>query len=130
MDEEWRKEAHKQITKIAKSIAEGMGAKCDVNIVGGYPALINDIGVTKQASEFAKEYLGKNKVEDMEIRMTGEDFAYFSEKYPSTFYRLGTMNSEEKTNQPLHSPNFNIDEDAMRISGGLMAWLAYKFLNN
>ena len=129
MDEEWRKEVHKRIKKMAKSIAQGMGADCDVNIVDGYPALINDADITNSASDFAKEFLGEDNVEDMEIRMTAEDFAYFSEKYPSTFYRLGTMNPEKGTDFPLHSANFNIDEDALKLSGGLMAWLAYSFLN-
>ena len=129
MDEDWRKQAHQQIEKIAKGVAQAMGANCDVKIVGGYPALINDEEITNSASDFAKEYLGKEHVEDMEIRMTAEDFAYFSEKYPSTFYRLGTMNKQKGTDFPLHSENFNIDEDALKISGGLMAWLAYSFLN-
>lgn len=129
MDEDWRKQAHKQIEKIAKAVAQGMGADCDVNIVGGYPALINDADVTNSAVGFAQEYLGNKNVEDMEIRMTAEDFAYFSEEYPSTFYRLGTMNKQKGTDYPLHSANFNVDEDAMKISGGLMAWLAYSFLN-
>ena len=128
MDENWRKQAHKQITKIAKATAQGMGADCNVEIVSGYPALINDDKVTKQAISFAQEYLGKNKIEDMEIRMTAEDFAYFSQKYPSTFYRLGTMNKKKGIDSPLHSADFDIDEDAMKISGGLMAWLAFSFL--
>ena len=129
MNEDWRKQAHQQIEKIAKGVAQAMGADCNVKIVGGYPALINDDEVTNLAVSFAKEYLGKEQVEDMEIRMTAEDFAYFSEKYPSTFYRLGTMNKQKGTDYPLHSENFNIDEDALKISGGLMAWLAYSFLN-
>ena len=128
MNEEWRKQMQEKIVKIAKFTAEAMGGKCEVEIISGYPALINNEKITKQASNFAKQYLGNNNVEDMDIRMTAEDFAYFSQEYPATFYRLGTMNKEKGIINPLHSENFDIDENALKHSSGLMAWLAYKFL--
>jgi len=128
MNEEWRAEVHKLIKKIAQSTAEAMGAKCDVNIIDGYPFLKNDEKITADAVEFSKKYLGLSSVENMETRMTGEDFAYYSQKYPTTFYRLGTMNTKTKEVFPLHSSNFKVDEDALKNSTGLMAWLAYSFL--
>ncbi|MCK4663767.1 MAG: amidohydrolase [Bacteroidales bacterium] len=127
MDEEWRKEAHLKIEKIAKSIAEGMGGKCEVKIVKGYPFLKNNELVTEQAKSFAEQYLGKENVEDMEIRMTAEDFAYFAQKYPSTFYRLGTAGNNKISH--LHTSTFNIDENALCTGMGLMAWIAVSFLN-
>jgi amidohydrolase len=128
MNEEWRKNAHKEITKIAQQTAQLMGGTCDVNIVGGYPFLKNDVDVTEKAINFAKQFLGEENVENMEIRMTAEDFSYFSQKYPSTFYRLGTMNSNSNEIFPLHSSHFKVDENAMKNSTGLMAWIAFSFL--
>ena len=130
MNEEWRAEVHKLIKKIAQSTATAMDAECEVNILDGYPYLKNDEHITENAVNFSKEYLGENFVENMETRMTGEDFAYYSQKYPTTFYRLGTMNAQTKEVFPLHSSNFKIDEDALKNSTGLMAWLAYSFLKS
>ncbi len=129
LNEEWRTEVHKLINKIAKSTAEAMGAECEVRIIDGYPYLKNDELVTENAINFSKEYLGVNYVENMETRMTGEDFAYYSQKYPTTFYRLGTMNAKTKEVFHLHSSNFKVDEEALKNSTGLMAWIAYSFLN-
>jgi amidohydrolase len=88
----------------------------------GYPFLVNDSKVTENAKLAAKDYLGKENVVNLELRMTSEDFAYFSQQAPSCFYRLGTGNKNQKWN--LHTPTFNIDEQALSISSGLMAYIA------
>ncbi len=130
MDEEWRAEAHKEITKIASGIANSMGAECEVNIKNGYPFLINDEKVTEASKTFASEYLDNNNVLDMDIRMTAEDFAYYSQKIPATFYRLGIRNESKNITSSLHTSTFNIDEDAIKTGTGLMTWLAFSFLTN
>ena len=129
MDEDWRSEAGDKIKKIATSIAESMGATCEVEIRKGYPFLINDTHITERAIEIANDFFEKENVIDMEIRMTAEDFAYFSHKYPSCFYRLGTGNGNQNSS-PLHSTKFNINEDALMHGSGFMAWLAFSFLTN
>lgn len=128
MDEKWRAEAHRKIKEIATSIAKGMGAECDIEIRKGYPFLVNDAKVTNAAKNSAIELLGAEKVHDMEIRMTAEDFAYFSQKYPATFYRLGVKNEKKNITSPLHSSTFNIDEDALETATGLMSWMAVSYL--
>jgi amidohydrolase len=128
MDENWRAKAKEKITEIAQSIARGMGAECEVNIKHGYPFLVNDEIITGQAKAFAKSYLSAEKVEDMTIRMTAEDFAYFSRKFPVCFYRLGTGNISKGIVSPLHSSTFNVDEESLKIGAGMMAWLAWSFL--
>lgn len=129
MDENWRKEAHIKITSIAQSIAKGMGAECEVDIRIGYPYLVNDEGVTTKAIKFAQEYLGEEQIVELDLRMTAEDFAYYTQKFPSTFYRLGTTDTGGELKHPLHSPNFNIDENALKTGMGAMAWLALGFLS-
>jgi amidohydrolase len=129
MDEKWRKEAHNKIRKIAGSIAEGMGGSCEIHIEHGYPFLVNDESVTSRATKYAEEFLGSQQVEQLELRMTAEDFAYYSQAFPATFYRLGVTDKKGILDSPLHSPTFNIDENALKTGMGTMAWLAVSFLN-
>jgi len=128
MDEKWRKEAHSRMINMAQSIAEGMGASCEFEIVEGYPVLRNDPGITAKSIEFARTYLGKDYVDELDIRMTAEDFAFFAQEYPSVLYRLGVRKPEQTHPLELHTPHFDIDEEAIRTGMGTMAWLALSHL--
>ena len=125
-DEKWRFEAHQKMKNIAESICKSAGGKCDFDIKVGYPFLKNDENFTENAKNAAIEYLGEENVVDLKQRMTSEDFAYFTHIAPSCFYRLGTGNSTDNWN--LHSPSFNINENALMISSGLMSYIALKEL--
>ncbi len=120
-DEEWRKQAHNHIREIAENTAKAMGVMCDVKIDVGYPFLVNDDDTTQKCIDAAKEFLGEENVVDLEIRMTAEDFAYYSQIIPACFYRLGTSDSTG-----LHTPTFMVDETALKTGMGLMAYLAVK----
>ena len=124
MDENWRERAHKEISTMAEHIAKGMGGSCDVNILKGYPTLFNNNELTAKRRNDAVAYLGEDKVFDLDLRMTSEDFAYYTQIMPGCFYRLGTGNKEQGITAPVHNPKFNIDEEAIRTGMGLMAWLA------
>ncbi|MDF1673583.1 MAG: M20 family metallopeptidase [Vicingaceae bacterium] len=124
MNEEWRAEAHLKMKQMAVQIAESMGGKCEFNIHKGYPFLTNDKVVTGKAKDAAISYLGKENVIELELRMTAEDFAYYSQVTPSCFYRLGVKNPGEEPASGLHTSTFNIDENAIETSIGLMAWIA------
>jgi amidohydrolase len=124
MDEAWRKEAHEIIRQTASSKAKNMGGDCDVNIMTGYPALVNDEQTTVKAKKLAEEFLGKENVIELELRMTGEDFSFFAQKIPACFYRLGTGNISKGITSGVHTPTFNIDESALKTGMGLMAWIA------
>lgn len=127
-DEPWRAEAKKKIIQIATSIAEGMGGTCECRIEHGYPFLKNDETLTENAINWAKEYLGEENVLPLEIRMTAEDFSYFSQEVPACFYRLGTGNKEKGITSPIHTPTFDVDERCLAIGTGLMTWLALRQL--
>lgn len=123
MNEEWREKAHVKMKKMAEAIAESMGGKCDFRIDKGYPFLENDEKTTKIAKEAAIDYLGKENVIDLDLRMTAEDFAYYSQIVPACFYRLGVK--DVKFNHTgLHTSTFNVDEQALELSTGLMVWIA------
>jgi amidohydrolase len=128
LDESWREEAHQRMIKMAQSIAEGMGGSCDFRIDRGYPVLFNDEKLTAKAWLYAIEYLGKENVVELPLRMTAEDFAYYSQHIPACFYRLGTGNAAKKTTSALHTSTFDIDEDSLALSTGLMAWMAIREL--
>ncbi len=130
MDENWRKEAHAKMKKLAEGIAESMGGTCDFDIHKGYPFLQNNPTVTEQAKQAAIQYLGNDKVVDLDIWMAAEDFAFYSQQVPATFYRLGVRNEAKNITSSVHTPTFNIDEDALEVGAGLMAWLAINELKN
>lgn len=130
LDEDWRKEAHKHINEIATNIASQMGGQVDVNIKKGYPVLHNNEQVTEKAIAYAKKFLGESNIEQLDIRMTSEDFAYYSHKIPAVFYRLGTSDTNDNQYNPLHSSNFNINEESLKTGMGTMAYIAIQFLLN
>ncbi|KIA95498.1 N-acyl-L-amino acid amidohydrolase [Pedobacter kyungheensis] len=130
LDEEWRAEAHKRMKKMAEGIAESMGGSCDFDINKGYPFLINEEKLTANARAFAEDFLGKENVLDLDIWMAAEDFSFYSQVTDACFYRLGTGNAAKDTQYSVHTPRFDIDEDALKISTGLMAYIALKQLGN
>lgn len=129
LNEEWREEAHEKMLKLATGIAESMGGSIDFEIRKGYPFLINDERLTERTRLWAEEYVGKENVEDLEIWMAAEDFAFYSQKAPACFYRLGVRNESRGITSPVHTSTFNIDEAALETGMGLMAWLAINELN-
>lgn len=130
LNEDWRNEAHQLMKKMAEGMAESMGGSCDFDIHRGYPFLINEEKLTANARANAEDYLGKDNVIDLDIWMAAEDFAYYSQVTDACFYRLGTGNAAKQTTHSVHTPKFDIDEDALKTSTGLMAYLALKQLGN
>lgn len=128
LDEKWRKEAHDRMRKIAEGMAESMGATCDFDIRVGYPFLVNDEQLTQQTRQSAEEYLGADNVVELDIWMAGEDFAYYSQMADACFYRLGTGNVARGITAAVHTPEFDIDESALEIGAGLMAYIALRRL--
>lgn len=128
--EDWRLKAHEKMTKMAVGIAESMDASCEFKIRKGYPVLVNEESLTKQTRTFAEDYLGKENVVDLDIWLAAEDFAFYSQQIPACFYRLGTGNKERGIISPVHTSTFDIDESALELSTGLMAYLALKGLGN
>jgi amidohydrolase len=128
-NEKWRKEAHSRIESLAKSLAESMGGEVEIRIENGYPFLKNDENFTKRLMGAAMDYVGQENVVELDIRMTAEDFAFYTHYLPACFYRLGTGNPAKGITAPVHTPHFDIDEEALKTGSGLMSWLALDTLN-
>jgi len=128
LDETWRMAAHEKMKKIGESVARGMGASIDFNVLKGYPFLHNDERLTHRCRDFAVDYLGKDRVVDLDIWMAAEDFAFYSQHIDACFYRLGVGNPEKGITSSVHTPTFNVDEDSLETGAGLMAYLTCSYL--
>jgi hippurate hydrolase len=126
-DERWRKEAKEIIRKTASEIADKRGVRIDVNIVEGYPVLVNNEALTNKAGELSRQLLGEARVKEVPERMSSEDFSFFAEKYPSFLFRLGITPDGEKM-RPAHTPYFDLDESSMATGTATMAWLALNLI--
>lgn len=123
MDETWRYQAHEHIRTVIGDITHASGASADIRIEIGYPCLINNESLTNRCQAAASGFLGETQVHDLPQRMTSEDFAFYSQHIPATFYRLGT-GWEDRDNPPVHSNRFDINEEALKTGMGLLAYLA------
>lgn len=123
MDEAWRFKAHELIKKQTIELVTAMGAEADIHIDIGYPFVLNDEALGNAARKKAEEYMGAENVEETELRMGAEDFAYYSHKIPACFFRLGAGNKAKGITSGVHTPTFNIDERAIETGMGMMAWL-------
>jgi amidohydrolase len=123
MDEEWRFRAHELIRQQAIALVQGMGAEIDLHIDVGYPMVNNNEALDTIARREAAAYMGAANVLETEVRMGAEDFGYYTRQIPGCFYRLGVMNVAKGITAGVHTPVFNIDESAIEIGAGMMAWL-------
>lgn len=128
MNEAWRREAHTRMQDLAHQLVRSMGGRLDFDLAVGYPNLQNDEQLTAAARTWASEYLGPDQMVELPIRLTAEDFAYYSQVIPACFYRLGTGGPGALHRTPVHTNTFDIDEQALETGVGLMAWLALRQL--
>jgi hippurate hydrolase len=127
MDEEWRFRAHDLIRRVINGTAEALGARADVEVVTGYPSLYNHAAPTDLVRACAEDYVGAENTVELEPWPAGEDFAYFLQERPGSFYRLGVRNEDEGIVHGVHTPQFTIDEEALRVGPGFMAYLAWRY---
>lgn len=128
MTKEWREYAHKRVIEIVEGICKSAGAHCDILIDKGYPVLNNNEAKTIFAENAARELFGSDHVFKAERLMGAEDFAYYLEKVPGTFYRLGIRNVKQGITADIHNDHFTIDEEALRTGMAMQAYLAVRAL--
>lgn len=128
LDPNWRKKIFELIGEIATEAVDEYGCSCQVEIDHGYPSVMNDEALNARAEGYAQELLGEENVTTFEKRMTGEDFGYFSQKYPSLFFRVG-IGSDRFDCGKLHTSSFIVDPEALLTSTATMTWLAIQFIS-
>jgi amidohydrolase len=121
MNEEWRFVAHELIKKQTIQIAEAMGAITEIKIDVGYPFVLNDEALHDEAKKTAEEFMGVQNVSTTELRMGAEDFGYYSHQIPGCFFRLGVGNKLKGITSGVHTPTFDVDENAIEIGMAMMA---------
>jgi len=126
-DENWRSEGLALVKQLSAETEKEYGVKIDVNIAEGYPVLFNDEILTAKAIEFSTELLGKDKIETYDIRMSSDDFSFYSALAPSLYYRVGIMKKGTEMLK-LHTSDFDIDEDGLETGVANLSWLVYNFL--
>jgi amidohydrolase len=126
----WRSIVHKLLVENSKSIAELYGCECDMEILKGYPPLVNNIEATNFVKQISKEIVGENNTFDFEPKMWAEDFAYYAEQIPACFWLLGVNPSEINIMPPLHNSKLNPSEEAMINGITMLVSVAYNYLNN
>ena len=118
-----------RIESIVRGVAEGMGATYTFDYEKGYPPVVNDAAMCDLLQRAATEAIGAENVVSLKKASLGaEDFAFFAERVPSVFYRLGCLREGEKA-WPLHNGHFNPDEDAMKTGILVMTTAALRFLS-
>lgn len=121
-DERERGIIHRRIEIIAADIDARHGVKTEVTIGRGYPCVVNDEILVKQATALAKAE--KLKVEMLPLRTTAEDFGFYCKQYPSLFYRLGVGAAAGRP----HTATFFPDEAAIGVGIAYMRKLALQLL--
>ncbi len=128
MDEEWRMVGKQRIREIAVGIATAHGVEVDVEIVDGYPCVVNDPELTVRARQIAAGMWGDEQIIKLDLRMTAEDFGYYAERYPSLLFRLGTADPDGTSGGGLHTGTFNPKEEALEQGVATMAALGIALL--
>ncbi len=123
LDETWRYKAHELIRKQSAAIVTGMGAELDLHIDIGYPSVFNHEILCEKARSLATDFMGSGNVEETEMRMGAEDFGFYTQVIPGCFFRLGTGNRKKGITAGVHTPTFNIDENAIETGMGIMAYI-------
>lgn len=95
-----------------------------------HPIMVNDEALYKHAKKVGEILLGEPNVQLLPVTMGAEDFSFFSQKMPAAIFVVGTKNETLKSHQPLHSPYFFIDEEALPIGTTLNAAVAISYLDS
>jgi amidohydrolase len=126
-DEKWRAEGQALIRQIAADTGNEFSVEIDVNIAEGYPVLHNDEKLTSAAISYSEELLGKDKIEAYDVRMSSDDFSFYSALAPSLYYRIGIRKKDSEMLK-LHTADFDIDEAGLETGVANLSWLVYNFL--
>jgi amidohydrolase len=108
-----REELKLRVEQVVQGIVCSFGMDYRFDYEYGYPVLVNDTEMSKLVASACSKGIGKENVEVLRPSMGAEDFAYYLEKVPGSFFRLGCRNEEKGIVHPYHSSLFDIDEEVL-----------------
>jgi amidohydrolase len=120
--------AEKRMKEIAEGIATSMGGKAEVTYVRGYPPTVNDEEMAELVRNAAVKAVGEENVHLMKPMMPAEDFSYFLENRPGTYFMTGCGNAEKGITWPHHHPKFDLDEEAFPFGVATMVQTVLDYL--
>lgn len=123
-----REEMEGRLRRIADGIAAAYRCTAELNVDYYYPSVINHAGATDVLREAAKAIVGEENMQESPLLMVSEDFSFFQQKIPGTFYFVGVGSKEKGTDYPHHSPHFNIDDDGLPVAIAVMTSFAVSML--
>ncbi|MBN9216503.1 MAG: amidohydrolase [Mesorhizobium sp.] len=124
-----RERARRRVREILEGIAASHGASVQVDIHEGEPGVVNDGEMAELISASARACVGAENVLNMSGWTIADDFAYYSEKRPSVYFRLGIRNEAAGSIYPLHHPRFRVDEAALKVGAATLATAVTRFLS-
>jgi len=107
----------KRLKQITEATCLATGASFEIDYLRGYDAVWNHPNETKYLKEVAAEVVGEDQVQNAKPTMGGEDFCYYLQEVPGTFFNVGAMLSDSDKVYPHHHPRFDFDEKAMLVTG-------------
>jgi hippurate hydrolase len=128
MDDAWRTQAKRRIREVIEGICQAHGTTAEIDVKEGFPAVINDPATTRTMRAVAETFVGPERVVELQPRMTAEDFGFYTQRFPSVFYRLGIGFAGQEPGR-LHSSTFVVNEEAIACGIELMVRGTLRFLS-
>jgi amidohydrolase len=121
MNEEWRQKAAILLMDLANNLENKYKGNVNLIISKGYPFLKNDEELTEKLKTKFESFFGPEKIEGLALRMTSEDFSFYSQTIPVCFFRLGVGNKEKGIIYSVHHPKFDVDSACLKT--GMLAMI-------
>jgi amidohydrolase len=119
------------LREIISGVCKSFGADFELEYYAGYPVLVNDQKMTDMVRNSIKKLFWKEAIYEIkDPAMSGEDFAYFLQRVPGSFFNLGTRNQKIGAVYPWHHPKWKVDEKSIEIGSALLAQVAFDFLGS
>lgn len=119
-----------QIEKIISTTCEQAGATYTFHYAKGYPAVVNTTAETELLKKSAEKIVGEQQTFEIAPQMTGEDFAYYLQHVPGTFFFTGAGNTETGIIYPHHHAKFDLDESCMLIAAKVLLATTLDYLHS
>jgi amidohydrolase len=123
-----RKRMLERTAKLAKGVAESLGAQADVSWSDGIPPVVNAAGMADEYRPVLEKELGASNVKTMAAMPFADDFSVVSESIPSLYFQLGIRNEAKGITAGTHTPDFDVDEASIPLGAKLLAKLAERRL--
>ena len=121
MNEEWRGKAAILLMDLANNLENKYKGNVNLIVSKGYPFLKNDEELTEKLKAKFESFFGPKNIEGLALRMTSEDFSFYSQTIPVCFFRLGVGNKEKGIIYSVHHPKFDIDSACLKT--GMLAMI-------